>query len=91
MHTLKPFDAQLVETLAASHTLIVTVEEHSVIGGLGSAVAEVLAEAKHSGTRLLRLGIPDRFIFEKGSQAYLRDIVGLSPEKIAGAVKKHYD
>ena len=86
MHTIKPFDEKLVRTLAASHRLIVTVEEHNVIGGLGSAVAEVLAQTKNPKAQLLRLGIPDRFVFEKGSQQYLRGIVGLSPEKIAKTI-----
>ena len=59
MHTIKPLDADLVAETAAKTGKVVTVEEHSIIGGLGSAVAEVLAERQP--TKLLRIGVEDRF------------------------------
>ena len=59
MHTIKPLDAELVARSAAKNGKVVTVEEHSIIGGLGSAVAEVLAEKQPA--KLLRIGVEDRF------------------------------
>lgn len=83
-HTLKPFDATFVRGLVRSHRLVVTVENHSVIGGLGAAVAEAMAEAG-GGARLLRLGVQDQFA-EGASTAYLFDRHGLSAGGIAEAV-----
>ncbi len=59
MHTIKPLDGDLVVRSAAKTGKVVTVEEHSIIGGLGSAVAEVLAEKQPA--KLLRIGVEDRF------------------------------
>jgi len=59
MRFVKPLDVELVKRIAESHHLIVTVEEHQIMGGAGSAVAEVLA---FSNKKLLLLGLPDRFI-----------------------------
>lgn len=59
MHTIKPLDVDLVVKAAAKTGKIVTIEEHSIIGGLGSAVAEVLAERQPA--KLLRMGVEDRF------------------------------
>lgn len=60
MHTIKPFDADVIAALAGSTEAVLTVEEHTVIGGLGAAVAEVLAETANS-PRLIRHGIPDEY------------------------------
>lgn len=59
MHTIKPLDVDLVVRSAAKTGKVVTVEEHSIIGGLGSAVAEVIAEKQPA--KLLRIGVEDRF------------------------------
>lgn len=59
IHTIKPLDEELVIASATKTGKVVTVEEHSVIGGLGSAVAEVLSEK--APTKLLRIGVNDRF------------------------------
>lgn len=84
-HTLKPFDQAFVQTQAKRQRLIVTVENHSIVGGLGSAVAEVLAEAG-CGTRLLRLGVRDRFA-QGASTPYLFRRHGLTATGIADAVR----
>jgi transketolase len=60
MHTIKPLDVSAILEASGSSRLLMTVEEHSVIGGLGGAVAEVLAESG-SATRLWRHGIPDAY------------------------------
>lgn len=84
-HTLKPFDEAFVRAQAPRHRLIVTVENHSIVGGLGSAVAEVLAEAG-SGTRLVRLGVRDCFA-QGASMPFLFERHGLTPAAIADAVR----
>ena len=83
--SIKPIDVAMVKKVARECRLFVSLEEHSVIGGLGSALAEVLTE---NGWRvpLIRLGVPDIYPKVIGSQDYLRDQYGLSSEKIAGAV-----
>ena len=59
MHTIKPIDVDLIKKLAATHDMIVTIEEHSIIGGLGSAVAEVVVE--ECPIRMWRIGLNDEF------------------------------
>ena len=85
MRFVKPLDAELVKQLAASHQLIVTVEEHQVMGGAGSAVCELLAGLKIE-KRVLLLGLPDRFV-DHGDPARLLASVGLDAEGIAAAIK----
>lgn len=87
MHTIKPLDENLVRERAESCRLICTLEEHSIVGGLGGAVAEVLAETKCT-SRFKRFGIPDEWPSVVGSQRYLRDIVSLSGDKVAIAIEK---
>lgn len=83
MHTIKPLDTECLENLLG-YQLIVTVEEHSVIGGLGGAVAEYFAPKKQKPPHLL-IGIQDRFP-HAGSYEYLLDQCGLTGEKIAKRV-----
>lgn len=86
MHTVKPLDARAVRAAAEETGLILTVEEHSVVGGLGSAVAELLAEMNlASAPKLRRLGTGDHFSHVVGSQEFLRAQHGLSAEAIAQA------
>ena len=85
MRFVKPLDADLVAELAATHRLLVTVEENAVLGGAGSAVAEALAERSILAP-LLHLGLPDRFV-DHGDQAQLLESVGLDRAGIAAAVR----
>lgn len=85
---LKPFDAPAISEAAARVKLIVTVEEHRAIGGLGSAVAEVVAQMDAPKAKLKIMGLPDCFIKEVGSQQYLQEKSGLSAQHIAETVKK---
>lgn len=75
MPTIKPLDAEGVVRAARGTGAIVTAEEHNVSGGLGSAVAEVLAESG-VGARFRRFGTPDRLQHAVGSQTYLRRLAG---------------
>jgi len=83
-HTIKPFDGGRVLEMAEKCGAIVSVEEHSVIGGLGSAVAEVLAG--HSSAKFKRLGIQDKFGVS-GKPADLFEKYGLTAGHIAAACK----
>ena len=88
--TIKPFtDDGVLRSLAEPFSTIVTVENHVRVGGLGSAVAEVLAEAGAAG-RLLRLGLPDAFL-RGGPPVALRKMVGLDPQSIAAAIEAHHE
>ena len=87
MHTLKPLDEAEILNAAAETGAIATLEEHCLIGGLGSAVAEVLAEAPGPRGRLKRLGVPSTFASEVGSQDYLRAMHGLSPDGVFQSLK----
>jgi len=87
MHTVKPVDKEAVLDAARDTGAIVTIEEHSVLGGLGSAVAEVIAESG-LGVPFLRMGLPDEFISQVGSRDYLRNIYSLSTDGIVSSVKK---
>ena len=84
----KPLDGDLVERLAATHDLLVTVEENVLPGGFGSAVLEHAEDAFAGGTqraRILRIGLPDRYVTH-GKPALLREEVGFTGEAVAERV-----
>ncbi len=85
MRFVKPVDADLILELARTHALVVTIEENAVMGGAGSAVAELLA-ARSIGTPLLQLGLPDRFI-DHGDQGQLLGSIGLDKTGILAAIR----
>ena len=85
MHTIKPIDAVAVLKAAAMGPVI-TAEEHSIIGGLGSAVAEIMAGAGCGGG-LIRVGLQDTFS-ETGDYASLQKKYGIDAESVADAVKR---
>lgn len=87
MHTVKPLDEEVVMKAAVETKAIFTVEEHSVIGGLGSAVAEVLAESR-SSVRFKRVGIPDMFTHAVGTQESLRHSCGLGIKELRNEILK---
>jgi transketolase len=86
MPTLKPLDVEAVREAAVSG-LVFTLEEHSEIGGLGSAVAAVLCEAGYSGA-FRRIALPDAFAPCAGSAEYLRRLSGLDVESVLGRVHR---
>ncbi|MBI5789594.1 MAG: transketolase family protein [Candidatus Schekmanbacteria bacterium] len=83
--TIKPLDKELIISLAAECGAIVSAEEHSYIGGLGSAVAEVLSEERP--TPLIRIGMPDRYAFS-GKPQQLLEYFGLTAANLEKAVKQ---
>ena len=84
IHTIKPLDTDLVAASAKKTGKVVTVEEHSIIGGLGGAVCEALSE--NAPTKVMRIGVNDRFC-ESGPGAALIKVFGLDAESIAEKVK----
>lgn len=86
MHTIKPLDEELIEELAKEHRIIYTLEEHSVIGGLGGAVAECLAGLGTS-TKLVRLGFKDNYS-ALGDYEYILKQNGLDAESIKETILK---
>jgi transketolase len=82
--TIKPLDTEAVLRAAQASRLIVTVEEHSVIGGLGSAVCEVLSE-KHP-VPVRRMGVKDTF-GRSGKPEELLEFYGLTPDNIVSTIK----
>ena len=88
IHTVKPLDEELILARAAVADSVFVIEEHTVIGGLGSAVVDLLVE--QGGPRLpifRKLGLADRFAQHYGSQDQLLEINGLLPTQIAASVE----
>ena len=86
IHTIKPIDVDRVCQAAAETGAILTVEEHTILGGLGGAVAETLAE--HQPTRMRRVGIRDRFTCTGPDPDTLMDACGLASENIVAAAEE---
>jgi 1-deoxy-D-xylulose-5-phosphate synthase len=85
---VKPLDKKLLRKLLATHTQVVTLEEHSVVAGLGSVVNYFLMEEGYR-VNVLNLGIPERFL-DQGSHAELLNEIGLTPEKILTRIVNHF-
>ena len=86
LHTVKPLDEALLADVFQRFRVVATVEEHSVLGGLGSAVAEWMSEQSHIQARLCRIGTDDRFLHEAGGQEHAREHFGLTPDAVATRV-----
>ena len=84
-HTVKPLDENLLESVAETYNIIATIEEHSIIGGLGSAVAEWMMDHGKKN-RLLRFGTEDRFLDTVGDREYARAFFGLTVDRIGGKI-----
>ncbi len=82
---IKPLDMDGILGICKENNYIVTIEEHNIVGGLGSATAEVLSERGH-GTNLIRMGMDDQFTQVVGSPDYLRHCYGLDCEGIVERV-----
>ena len=87
-HTVKPLDEELLDEVFACFKVVVTVEEHSIMGGLGGSVAEWLADHPDRRARLLRIGSADAFLYEAGDQDHARQVHGLVPNRISEKVRQ---
>ena len=85
--TVKPLDVNVIQDCAERLDYIITVEEHNIVGGFGSAVAEVMAE-NSSKAKLVRIGLNDEYCTIVGSQQYLREKYGMSADKIVEKVQR---
>lgn len=91
MHTLKPLDETAIVGAASDTRLVVTCEEHSCIGGLGSAVADVIAALPAPRARLVKFALPDRVNDVVGSQRYLLARLGTITERIRAEAPELFD
>ncbi len=80
MHTIKPLDKEVIKAYAHKVRLMITIEEHSIVGGLGTAVAEEISSFSHE-SKLLRMGMPDYFE-RAGSYQFMLDKFGLNTDAI---------
>ena len=88
--TVKPIDKETILECAKNFDTIITVEEHNLSGGFGSAVAEVLADETTNHAKLVRIGLDDRYSCIVGSQKYLRQQYCIDAETIIEKVKENY-
>lgn len=88
MHTLKPIDKDALKNIFAKHKIIVTVEEHNIIGGLGSAVAEFKSTLENT-PRQIFIGVPDTFT-DAGSHNFVLNKLGLTADKIAERIETEW-
>ena len=86
MRFVKPLDIDLIVELAGNHSLLVSIEENTVIGGAGSEIERVLAE-RGLKVQFLRLGLPDRFI-DHGEQNQLLAELGLDANGIVRSIRE---
>lgn len=85
--TVKPIDKIVIEECAREFEIIVTCEEHNIIGGFGSAVAEIMAEMKEKKAYLLRIGLNDEYSIKVGNQNYLRQQYGMDSQSIVKKIE----
>ncbi len=88
--TVKPIDKDTILNCASKYNTIITVEEHNLSGGFGSAVAEVLAEENNVKAKLVRIALDDRYSCIVGSQKYLRQQYSIDAKAIIHKVKENY-
>jgi transketolase len=86
VYTVKPLDESLLARVFGDFKLVVTIEEHSRMGGLGGAVAEWRADHPSAKARLLRVGTPDQFLHHSGEQDHARVAAGLTAEAFVAAI-----
>lgn len=84
---VKPMDLAMLDELSDRYQVLITLEENTVEGGFGAAVARYLSDRLRDGQRVYTLGIPDRF-FQHGSQGDLHDEAGLSPDAIVATARR---
>jgi transketolase len=87
MHTVKPLDTEAIERAVRETGAVFSLEEHSVVGGLGGAVAEFLVENWEAPVVFKRFGLPSEFSSFVGSQEYIRTRHGLSAEAVALGIR----
>jgi transketolase len=87
-HTVKPLDTDYLRQVFRKFPLVVTVEEHSLIGGFGAAVAEWVADRHTQRAALYRFGTSDAFLHEAGEQEHARHCYGLTAPQMAERIRR---
>ena len=82
------WNKEVIEDCAKEFEVIVTCEEHNIVGGFGSAVAEVMAEMQAKKAYLLRIGLNDEYSVKVGNQEYLREQYGMDSKAIARKIEE---
>lgn len=89
VHTIKPLDKEMILKTIAEAQIVLTIEEHRITGGLGSAVSELIAEEHHGKViKFKRIGFPDTFTEELGSQNEIMGKYGITVENILKITKE---
>lgn len=86
---VKPLDSELLYNLLATHSRLVTLEEHSAVSGLGAIVNHFLMSQGYNSVQVLNFGIPEAFL-DQGGHADLMNEIGLTPEKITQRIVDHF-
>lgn len=89
VYSLKPIDKEQILEIAQKYNYIITVEEHQITGGLGSTIAEIIAE-NNMVTKIIRLGLNDEFTSVVGNQEYLREIYKIDYKNIIKICEEYY-
>lgn len=89
--TVKPIDKETIEKVSKEFDLVVTCEEHNIVGGFGSAVAEVMAGMQDKKAVLMRIGLNDEYSVRVGNQKYLRQQYGIDAKSIVERIVNHFN
>jgi len=89
MHTVKSLDKELLQDIFSKFSLVISMEEHSLIGGLGSSISEWMIDKNIQKTRLIRIGTPDDFFSPIGSQSFVRENLKINAKNIFIKIKKY--
>lgn len=87
LYRVKPLNAEMLMSVIKQARCVATIEEHSIVGGIGSAISEILAEQRQS-YRLMRFGLPDSFCRQYGSRDYLHKLNKLDADYIVTAIQQ---
>ena len=89
-HTIKPLNTNFLKSVFKKFHTVITVEEHSIIGGLGSSVSEWMIEKQIKNNKLLTIATSDKFHKLSGSHSFARQSLGISSKQIANKILKNY-
>jgi transketolase len=84
--SIKPLDEEMIEKMINSHDAVVTIEEHSLIGGFGGAVVEWVVDQNLDANKIIRFGTKDYFLHRLGDQEYARNQYGLGVQQITDKI-----
>jgi 1-deoxy-D-xylulose-5-phosphate synthase len=86
---VKPFDTEMLCDLLINHKYLITIEEHSVLSGMGSIINHFMMSQGYHENEVLNFGVPETFV-EQGKHSYLLDEIGLSSDKILTRIEREF-